>query len=336
MTSDRHARQLRLPEIGAAGQERLASSRVAIVGLGALGSITADALCRAGVGKLRLIDRDVVEMSNLQRQSLYDLQDAERGELKAVAAARRLAAIDPGLELEAIPGELHAGNASTLLADCDLLLDGSDNFPTRYLLNDYAVRYGNSFVYAGVVATYGMSGAVTPAGPCLRCLWPEPPAPEQTETCTSAGVLGPAVAVIGGWSAALALRVLVEGSAPPDFTTLDPWHGRVHRMKAVRDPACPCCGDQDFPWLEGRRDAPTAEVACAGNAVRLPGSAVEDLAQVSRRLAGSVQDLQLHPAFLRFRFGPYEILLFAGGQRLVRGTDDPAKARSVLAETIGN
>lgn len=331
----RYARQERLPEVGPDGQDRLARATVAVVGLGALGSVSADALCRAGVGRLVLIDRDVVERSNLQRQVLYTDADAEAQRLKALAAEERLRAVNPTVELVAVPDELHAGNLAGMLEGVDLAVDGSDNFAVRYLLNDWAVHEAKPFIYAGVVATYGMSGAVLPDGPCLRCMWPEPPGAGESETCTTAGVLGPAVAVVAGWSAALAIRALLDPDMGARFTSLDPWHGRVHAMDAAKDPACPCCGGRDFPWLEARRDAPTSEVACAGNAVRLPGEPIADLAAVAAKLEGSVADLQSHAAFLRFRHGAHEVLLFPSGHRLVRGTDDPARARSVLAETLG-
>ncbi len=335
-SSERYARQIRLPQIGPSGQERLQQSRVALIGLGALGSVSADALCRAGVGTLVLIDRDIVELSNLQRQTLYTQADAERGELKALAAAERLGAINPEVKLEVHPDEVHCGNAASLLDGCDLLLDGSDNFAVRYLLNDYAVVHQVPFVYAGVVATYGMSGAVLPGQACLRCLWPEPPQLGETETCSTAGVLGPAVAVVAGWASSLAMRALLEPDFVAEFTSLDPWHSRVHHMRGVSDPACPCCQEHDHPWLEGRRDAPTAEAACAGNAVRLPGAAIPDLEAVARLLEGAVEKLQCTHSFLRFEVGEHEVLLFASGHRLVRGTSDPARARSVLAATIGH
>jgi molybdopterin/thiamine biosynthesis adenylyltransferase len=335
-SSERYARQIRLPQIGTVGQERLQQSRVALVGLGALGSVSADALCRAGVGTLVLIDRDIVELSNLQRQTLYTQTDAERGELKALAAAERLRAINPDVELVVHPDELHCGNAASLLEGCDLLLDGSDNFAVRYLLNDYAVAKQVPFVYAGVVSTYGMSGAILPGQACLRCLWPEPPALGETETCSTAGVLGPAVSVVAGWASSLAMRALLDPDFGAEFTSIDPWHSRVHHMRGVIDPACPCCQEQDHPWLEGRRDAPTAEAACAGNAVRLPGAAIADLEAVALQLEGAVENLQCTPAFLRFEVGEHEVLLFASGHRLVRGTSDPARARTVLAATIGH
>lgn len=333
--SERYARQIRLPQIGQDGQDRFQQSRVALVGLGALGSVSADALCRAGIGSLVLIDRDIVELSNLQRQTLYTQADADCGELKAIAAAKRLRAVNPEVQLEVHADELHCGNASTLLKGCDLLLDGSDNFATRYLLNDYAVTQKIPFVYAGVVSTYGMSGAILPGQACLRCLWPEPPAAEDTETCSTAGVLGPAVSVVAGWASSLALRALLDAKMPAMFTSLDSWEGRVHHMRGAVDAACPCCQQRDFPWLEGRRDAPTAEPACAGNAVRLPGPAISDLAALGQRLEGSVEQLRAHPSFLRFQVGEFEVLLFASGHRLVRGTDDPVRARSILAATIG-
>ncbi|RMH01758.1 MAG: HesA/MoeB/ThiF family protein, partial [Planctomycetota bacterium] len=202
----RYARQVRLPFLGEDGQDRLGRAAAAVVGLGALGCVAADLLARAGVGRLVLIDRDVVEWSNLQRQSLYCEADAHRSRAKAEAAGERLRAVNSAIRIEAQAADLTAQSLPALLAGLDLAVDGSDNFPTRYLLNDWAVREDRSFVYAGVVSSYGMAGAVTPGGPCLRCTWPEPPAPDDEPTCRSAGVLGPAVAAVAALAAAEAIK----------------------------------------------------------------------------------------------------------------------------------
>lgn len=334
----RYDRQIRLPEIGAAGQSRLGASCAAVVGLGALGSVGADLLTRAGVGRLILIDRDVVDWPNLQRQTLYDESDAEQARPKAAAARARLAAIHSQIRLDAHAVDLDAGNAARLLDDADLVLDGTDNFATRWLMNDWAVSRRRAYVYAGVVATYGMVGAVLPDGPCLRCTWPEPPDGTQEPTCVSAGVLGPAVAVIAGFAAGEALKILAgrADAALRGFLHADLWTHEVRTLRAERDPACPCCGARRFAWLEGPRGARTAAPVCGGNAVQVPpAGAPPDLVALAERLRGGVADLRAEAGWLRFRARGLEIFVFADGRALVRGTEDPARAAAVLAETVG-
>ena len=337
MNDSRYARQQRLPQVGEEGQEALSSACVAVIGLGALGSVGADLLCRAGVGRLLLIDRDVVETSNLQRQVLYDEEDAELVRPKTEAARLRLSRVNREVALEAHAIDLNADNIDRVLQGCDLILDGSDNFAVRYLLNDFAVEHGLPYVYAGVVGTYGMVGALQVGGPCLRCTWPEPPEAQDTPTCRSAGVLGPAVSVIAGWAAAEALRILLGAEeTAAGYRYLDVWTGRMQFLKTARDPQCPCCSNGERPWLEGLRGKIGAQVACSGEAVQLPGDGLEqDLQKLGAKLAGTVENLQVSPQLLRFAFDGLDLLLFPDGRILVRGTDDVARARAVLARTVG-
>lgn len=333
----RYDRQMRVPDIGPAGQAKLAQSTACLIGLGALGSVAADLLARAGVGRLILIDRDIVEWSNLQRQMLYGEADAHASRSKVEAAAERLRAVNSELVYEEHARDLTASNHRELLAGSDVLVDGTDNFATRYLLNDYAVANSVNYVYAGVVASYGMVGTILPpAGPCLRCTYPEAPDAADTPTCRSAGVLGPAVSVIAGLAASQVLRCLVDAEPWYGFQYYDVWSGEQNRLRASRDPDCPCCAKRDFPWAEGRRGGRAAEALCGGGAVQVPASEqTPDLAQTARRLGDSVEALQQTASFLRFRHDGLEVFLFADGRALVRGTEDPGRARSVLAETIG-
>jgi adenylyltransferase/sulfurtransferase len=334
----RYDRQIRVPQIGAEGQRRLRQATAAVVGLGALGSIGADLLTRAGIGRLILIDRDVVDWSNLQRQSLYSEEDAALARPKAEAALARLRAVNSDVRLDAHPADLTAENAQRLLADADLVLDGTDNFATRWLLNDWAVLHGRSYVYAGVVATYGMVGAIVPGGPCLRCTWPEPPSVEGEPTCRSAGVLGPAVAVIGGLAAGEALKIVAgrAGETFGGFLHVDLWTGDYQRVHSARDPACPCCTAREFPWLDGLRGTRAAEPVCGGNAVQVPLDArALDLAAIAQKLGGTVAALQVHERFLRWNARGLEVFLFADGRALVRGTEDPARARAAVTESLG-
>ena len=311
---------------------------MAVVGLGALGSVGSDLLVRAGVGRVLLLDRDVVEHSNLQRQTLYTNADADQGLPKAVAAEARLAAVNPEVTLETYAVDLTAANIRSLLQDVDLILDGTDNFSTRYLLNDFVVQKRKAFVYAGVVGTYGMVGAILPDGPCLRCTWPDPPDASETQTCRSAGVLGPAVSVIAGWAAAEAIKILVgkQDQAFSGYRYLDVWEGTHQAIHAVRQADCPCCGVKDFPWLNGSRGSQGAQVICSGGAVQVPSNGEDsDLPAIASKLEGTVQALRLAAAFLRFEVDGLDVLHFADGRSLVRGTEDAARARAILARTLG-
>jgi adenylyltransferase/sulfurtransferase len=234
--------------------------------------------------------------------------------------------------------DLTAHNAQAVLAAADLVLDGTDNFATRWLLNDWAVYRNRAYVYAGVVATYGLVGVIVPGGPCLRCTWPDPPAAATEPTCRSAGVLGPAVAVIAGLAAGEALKILSghPEAALAGFLHVDLWQNESQRVRAERDPACSACAQREFPWLEGRRGTRAAEPVCGGNAVQVPLDLRDpDLALFAQKLAGTVEDLRCSPRHLRYRVGPLEVFLFLDGRALVRGTEDPAAARALLAATLG-
>ncbi|MHC5209211.1 MAG: ThiF family adenylyltransferase [Planctomycetota bacterium] len=338
----RHIRQERLPQIGAAGQDRLARARVAIVGVGATGSRLAELLGRAGVGTLRLIDRDVVERTNLARQAFYTDADARAVRPKAEAAAAALTAIDPGLDVAAHVTDLTPDNADRLLRDVDVVLDGTDNFGTRMLVNDWCVRERVPFLYTGVVGTEGQMLMVRPGGPCLRCYVPELPAPGVLPTCETAGVLGSAVAVLAGLAATETLRLLVGDieDRPGEVSVLDAWSGTLRRVSLSPEPACPCCAGASYAFLD---DAPAAMATelCGRDAVQLPapGGSV-DLAAVAAdwRREGSVT---LGPSLLRLDLpaqggaGARRILLFRDGRMIVGGTRDAAEARTMRARLLG-
>jgi adenylyltransferase/sulfurtransferase len=340
--ASRHARQERLPQVGRAGQLRLARSRVAIVGLGATGSRLAELLGRAGVGTLRLIDRDVVERSNLARQTLYTDADAQAVRPKAEAAAAALAAIDPGLHISAEVADLTPDNAERLLGGVDLVLDGTDNFGTRLLVNDWCVRARAPFLYTGVVGTEGQSLLVLPGGPCLRCYVPEAPAPGVLPTCETAGVLGSAVSVLAGLAATEALALLVGSTerASGEVTVLDAWAGALRRVRLAREPGCPCCAAGRYTFLDEAPAALATEL-CGRDAVQLPapGGAVDlaDVAQAWRR-EGTVT---LGPSLLRLDLpandpaGARRVLLFRDGRMIVGGTRDAAAARTLRARLLG-
>ncbi len=336
-SASRYDRQIRLNEIGEAGQQVLRSATVAIVGVGALGSVTADLLARAGIGELVLIDRDVVEWTNLQRQVLYTEDDAERVRPKVEAAHQRLHAVNADVKLRLAAVDLTFKNVQEVLQGVDLIVDGTDNFSTRYLLNDYAVKNGIPYVYAGVVSTYGMVATILPPdGPCLRCTYPDPPDASQAPTCSSAGVLGPAVNVIASLATTAAIKVLVGAEVHGGFQYLDLWREQNQSLRAAKDPQCPCCGEQQWDWLMGKRGNAEARVLCGSDTVQIPPpSQRPDLQRMAEKLGGTVSDLQATPQFLRFQHRQLDVMYFADGRALIRGTADPALARTVLAETVG-
>ncbi len=336
-SASRYDRQIRLNQVGESGQQALRNATVAVVGVGALGSVAADLLARAGIGELVLIDRDVVEWSNLQRQVLYTEADAIAARPKVEAAQDRLQQVNADVRCRPLAIDLTFRNLSEVMAGVDLILDGTDNFSTRYLLNDFAVKTSIPYIYAGVVSTYGMVASILPPdGPCLRCTYPEPPDASQAPTCSSAGVLGPAVNVIASLATTEAIRALVGAEGKPGFHYMDLWGRQTQSIQAKKDPDCTCCNKGEFDWLMGRRGNAEARVLCGSDTVQIPPpSNRPDLAQVEQKLQGTVTELSSTPHFLRFQYRALDVMYFADGRALIRGTADPALARTVLAETVG-
>ena len=325
-----------------------------MVGCGALGGVLAQNLTRSGVGTLVLVDRDVVEVSNLPRQILFFDDDAREARPKALAAARTLTAIGGPTRLEPHAVQLDADNLATLAANCDLIVDGTDNLATRYLLNDFCVERGLPWVYSGVVGAAGIVLPVLPSGPgsealgsasapgaCLRCVFPDPPPPGSLDTCESAGVLLPAVAAVASLASGLALRILAADSAAGDdlpeaaLIEVDVWNGTSRRIRAPRDPACPCCGERRFPFLHepsGRR----AERLCGRNTVQIPAlGSPPDLARLAERLEGRVTGVVLHDVLLRFEVDAHRLTVFRDGRTLVEGTEDAVQARTLFDRYVG-
>ena len=265
----RYARQVAVRQIGAAGQERFAAATVLLVGCGGLGSTHAELLARLGIGALHVADRDVVETGNLPRQLLYDEAAAAAGTPKAVAAAARLARINSRVALTPLPLEVTAANVEELVRPVDLVLDGTDNVATRYLLNDACVKFGKPWIYGGVAGTGGLAYAVVPGkGPCLRCLFPEPPATAEVPNCNTAGVLNTAVVQVAATQVTLACQHLLGLPVAGTLVQLDLWTFRQHRSQVARDPACPCCGRREFPFLANSAE-PLAASVCGQDAVRI-------------------------------------------------------------------
>jgi molybdopterin/thiamine biosynthesis adenylyltransferase len=332
---ERYSRQILFHGIGEAGQQRLLDARVVVVGCGALGSFEAGSLARAGVGYLRIIDRDYVELSNLQRQWLFDQCDVEQALPKSVAAARRLAAINSDIRIEPVVADLTSANADDLLSECDLILDGTDNFETRYLINDYAVSRGRPWVYGAAVGSYGISMAVAPGKTaCLRCVYPDPP-PGAQPTCETAGVLGSLTALVASLQVSEGIKILCGADPSRKITTVDVWTGEIRQISEPGpDPQCPACGLRQFPYLNGEHRAPVS--LCGRNAVQIHERARPlDLRELAERLT-PLGLVRANEFALRFEIPPYLLTIFPDGRAIVKGTTDVGVARSLYARYIGS
>jgi adenylyltransferase/sulfurtransferase len=336
-TNDRYARQVRFAPLGSAGQEKLAAAKVVIVGCGALGTFSASALARAGVGSLRIIDRDLVEWSNLQRQWLFEEEDARDGKLKAVAAVERLKRANSEIRYEALVADLDAANAEELLDGASLVLDATDNFATRYVVNDFCVQAKIPWVYGAAVGAYGLVFPVLPElGPCLRCIYPEAPTGAQP-TCETAGVLNTITSLVAAWQSAIATRILTSAreEIPLTLTTFESWEGKVRQLNVARDLQCECCGKRNFEHLDGKRRAPIS--LCGRDAVQIHERRGRlDLAKLEAELAGLGESRRNEFAL---RFEPtgldLEMTIFPDGRAIIKGTTDSALARTVYARYLG-
>jgi len=335
VVNERYSRQIRFAPFGAEGQEKLSTATAVIVGCGALGTVQASLLARAGTGTIRLIDRDYVEEGNLQRQLLYTEADARDALPKAEAARRHLLEANSGIQVEAHVSDLNPENAEDLLTAADVILDGTDNFETRYLINDYAVRAATPWIYGAAVGSYGIAMPVLPDdSACFRCVYPSPPGGAQP-TCETAGVLGPITSLIGSLQAMEALKIL-SGRATAvrrKIFTADIWHGPVRETSMpARDPDCPCCARREFTWLTGRR-APVS--LCGRNAVQIHERRRPiDLAQLASRLEG-LGEIRGNEFALRFRTGEHDLTVFPDGRAIIKGTTDIGIARGIYARYIG-
>ena len=339
MSAGRYSRQELFAPIGPEGQARLRRSRVAVVGCGALGSTLAEIMVRAGVGALTVIDRDYVEESNLQRQSLFDEDDAARGLPKAAAAEARLRAINSEVAVRGVVADFAADNAAELLEGAGLVLDGTDNFETRFLLNDVCVRAGIPWVYGACVGSYGLALLVRPhLTPCLRCVLEEMPGPGGP-TCDTVGVVAPVVHVVAGLQAAEALKLLAGRTEDlrPGVVTVDLWKGRFEVMDlAGRAPWCPACTEGRYDYaMAGALAAPA--VLCGRDAVqvRAPRGTRVDLQALAVRLA-AVGSVTANEHLVRFVATDGELVVFGDGRAIVKGVRDAVQARGLYAKYVGS
>jgi len=332
---DRYSRQIRFPGIGLSGQQRLLDARVAVVGCGALGSFHATALLRAGVRRLVLVDRDYVELNNLQRQWLYDQGDAERARPKVEAAAHHLRRIDGECQPEPIAADLAAGNIEEILDGVQLILDGTDNFETRYLINDFAVQRGIPWIYGGAVGSYGVTMPIVPGSTCcFACLYPQPPAGIQP-TCETAGVVNVLTSSIASFQVSVAIQILCERHFEFCITTIDLWSGKLRQVRqpAAR-PDCEVCGLRRFSHLERRRRAPIS--LCGRNAVQIHDHGRSVDLVLLKQLLLPLGEVRANELALRFFVPPYEMTIFQDGRAIVKGTSDVGIARSLYAQYVGS
>jgi molybdopterin/thiamine biosynthesis adenylyltransferase len=333
---EKYSRQTLFAGIGEEGQQRLLASSAVIVGCGAIGAATSNLLTRAGVGKLRIIDRDFVEASNLQRQMLFDESDALAALPKAIAAERKLHSVNSSLSVEGRVADLSPHNAAELLAGFDLIVDGTDNFETRFLINDFAVKNGKPWIYAAAVASYGLTMTIRPgATPCLACLL-DTRQQGLEETCDTVGVLGPIVNLIAALEAAEAMKLLAgrADALHGRLISCDVWSGRFQSVRIARNPHCRACVGGEFSYLEGT--AQPHITMCGRDSVQIHERRRSlDLVMLKNRLSPTVSDVRHNEFLLRFRIPPYEVTVFSDGRAILKGTTDPAIARAVYARYIG-
>jgi len=333
----KYSRQILFAEIGEAGQQHLLGERAVLVGCGALGTSTVNLLVRAGLGRLRIIDRDFVEASNLQRQTLFEEADAREALPKAIAAERRLRAVNADVAVEGVVADLNPRNAEELLAGFSVVIDGTDNFETRFLLNDVAVKLGVPWIYAAVVSSYGVTMTVLPGETaCLACLLETRAGPGLEETCDTVGVLGAAAGVIASFQAAEAIKLLVgkREALHGRLVSIDVWSTRFQAIGVARNPECRTCAHREFRYLEG--EGQPHLTLCGRDSVQIHERDRHlDLAALGLRLKPAVAEVRNNDFLLRFRVPPYELTVFADGRAIIKGTRDPGVARSLYARYIG-
>ncbi len=339
----RYSRQIRFPHIGESGQEKLAQSSALIVGCGALGSVVANTLARAGVGHLRIVDRDFLEQSNLQRQVLFDEADVENGLPKAIAAADKLRRINSEIKIDPIVADVDASNIESLVEGVDVILDGSDNFEIRFLINDVAVKHSIPWIYGGCLGADGQTMTIIPGETaCLNCLMLDgPPLPGTTPTCDSFGILAPVINVIASMEANEAIKILSgnRDAVSRKLTAFAMWDNSVSQMdlsKLREQVDCPTCQQNQFQWLSGERGSHSA-VLCGRGAVQLSFAERQriELSELGQRLK-EIGQVDVNPYLLRFYIDEFVITVFPDGRAIVSGTEDIAVARKLYAQYLGS
>jgi adenylyltransferase/sulfurtransferase len=338
--NERYSRQILFREIGREGQEKLLNARVLLVGAGALGASHAEILARAGVGFLRVVDRDFVEFTNLQRQTLYSERDAEERLPKAIAAKNRLAAINSEIRIEPLVADVNNSNVEDFIRDVDLVLDGTDNFQIRYHLNDACVKLNKPWIYGAAVSSYGTTMTIFPhETPCLRCIFEEMPSAAGAPTCDTAGVIQPIISSISAIQTTEALKILTGNRARlhKSLIQIDVWNNDWRKIKLGAPVAdCETCARGNFEFLDAESGEYSA-VLCGRNAVQIapPRPARIDLQQLAARLK-NLGEVKQNEYLVRFTTGDSELTVFADARAIIRGTDDVAAARSLYARFVGS
>lgn len=336
----RYERQFILKEIGREGQRLLDKSRVAVVGLGALGSVSANLLARAGIGRMLLIDRDFIEMNNLQRQVLYDEKDLKENLPKAVAAKQKLEEINSEIKVECSVSDVNPNTIHELLGECDLIVDGTDNFETRFLLNDYSLARTIPWIYGGAVRTEGMSYVILPGEtPCLRCLFGEAPGPGDAQTCDQVGILAPVAHMIASFQAVEAIKILAKKKKDVDrrLWKMDIWNREFQAINVehLRNTPCEACRDEKYIYLQ-RIQGTRAVALCGQNAVQITTSYKEKIN--FKKLAAKMalaENIQYNEYLFRCHWSRFQVTLFVNGRAIVKGTENPDEAKSVYSKLIG-
>lgn len=335
---ERYKKQIILKDIDEVGQNKLINSKVAIVGIGALGTVASNNLVRAGVGKLKLIDRDYIELSNLQRQVLFDEEDIEKGLPKAVAAALKLKKINSNVEIKPFVEDLTKENIEELLGDVDIIIDGTDNFETRFLINDFAVKNKIPWAYAGVVGTNGMTLLIIPElTPCFRCIMEEIPAPGTMPTCDTAGVLGTVSNIIASTECTEVIKYLVgaKDKLINKLIYFDMWDGSYKTIGLEKDENCPVCGKGKFQFLESEKGSKIVSL-CGQNAIQI--SRKEKISIDFQMLADNLKNtgkVKFNEYMLKLNVEKYEFTVFKDGRTIVKGTKDEKEAKTLFAKYIG-
>jgi molybdopterin/thiamine biosynthesis adenylyltransferase len=335
---EKYSRQILFEGIGLNGQEHLLGSSAVVAGCGAIGAAAANLLVRAGVGRIRIVDRDFVEPSNLQRQNLFDESDAREALPKAVAAERKLRAINSSVSVEGLVADINPRNVEELLNNFNVILDGTDNFETRFLINDFAVKAGRPWIYAAAVGSYGLTMTVQPGkSACLACLLEGANALTGMEdTCDTIGVLASIVNLVASLQVAEAMKLLSGNheALHGRLISADAWSGHFQSVRVERGADCRCCIRYDFSYLDGQ--AQPHVTMCGRDSVQIHEHNRElDLGILQKRLLPIVAGVQHNDFLLRFRVATYEMTVFSDGRAIVKGTTDAAVARSLYARYIG-
>jgi adenylyltransferase/sulfurtransferase len=333
---DRYSRQILFQGVGEEGQKKLSNSCAVIIGCGALGSMVATILVRAGVGKLRIIDRDFIEYHNLARQALFNEDDVRNQLPKAIAAERHLKKVNSSIEIEGIVADVNYTNVETFVSDADIILDGLDNFETRGLINDASLKHKIPWIYGGAVSSSGMTMNIIPGQtPCLRCLQPEVPKGARMLTCETAGVISPAPFIIGSLQSAEAIKILVGSEdISRDLIFINVWRNRFSRFEILRRPDCPSCQGQ-YEFLEARFGTKTTSL-CGQNAVQVLNPDIRDIS--FERLATHLRPIgqvSYNEFMFHLKVDDHEMVIFPDGRAIVKNTDDESLARGLYAKYIG-